>query len=794
MSFLVRKKIYKSGKLWLVGAGTFLFFSSCSYMNQQTVNADVVTPSELSTVGVDNGSSSFASSAASVATGDFSQADSSNSSNSSSCASMTSQSDDQNSLSSITTSSVAASSASASSEGSMSSNSSSTSSASSTAPNSSQFIDISDQPQFKIGDHVEIKSTAISETNGYDLVPHRGWVGTVTRVMRKTYSRSNWEYQVFFQDGLHNTHIAEQDLQLSSLALVQATVNGSEYIVPLQTQYSGDQNDEQLQLAFVYASNHAGTNIQLPSGNFNVGAAGPKNLNSTAGNIIISSNTSISGNNTNLVVNGQMIWVGLATGTRAIDGVSNFTMSNVNIQAHDLIKGDFFIIMTDHGNNWNVNHNSFTMVETKGEHIFDLGGLQNSKFSNNKFIGYAPDLVRQTSIGESNAHDYYAESIQLDAAYNNGGWDAGYMSKVDPNQKAHNVISQQSSNIVISDNQFLPYKNASGKLIAYSSGVGQHSTHVGNITIKDNVFDTPLVDWVQTVWPGQHLAPIHFWAGYGSLNVSNNVIVGVFPVPKVTSQLVNNQRVISGSVLTSVVSGENGQRINPKLKVKIIIGQNSQMVIPEINDKFTFTVPSSWDLQATTATLSVISTSVDPISSSDLWESYLENVGIPKPVPAKFSVGTVVQISSNASRETNGYNLSPHRKWIGTVVAVTAKSYSNSQWEYKILYSNGQDNVYVSEQDLNSFQPATITSTNIINRSAKIYDSARNDWVLNAGPAFTSATTLGPNAWGRNYNGHSVTVLKEAVTLRAGQTYKYVQVKDLTANKTYWIDERAIRS
>ncbi|MDN6900408.1 glucosaminidase domain-containing protein, partial [Oenococcus sicerae] len=58
--------------------------------------------------------------------------------------------------------------------------------------------------------------------------------------------------------------------------------------------------------------------------------------------------------------------------------------------------------------------------------------------------------------------------------------------------------------------------------------------------------------------------------------------------------------------------------------------------------------------------------------------------------------------------------------------------------------------------------------------------------------AFTSATTLGPNAWGRNYNGHSVTVLKEAVTLRAGQTYKYVQVKDLTANKTYWIDERAV--
>ncbi|QAS70610.1 1,4-beta-N-acetylmuramidase [Oenococcus sicerae] len=98
---------------------------------------------------------------------------------------------------------------------------------------------------------------------------------------------------------------------------------------------------------------------------------------------------------------------------------------------------------------------------------------------------------------------------------------------------------------------------------------------------------------------------------------------------------------------------------------------------------------------------------------------------------------------------------------------------------------------YLAQAQTTSF-PATITSTNIINRSAKIYDSARNDWVLNAGPAFTSATTLGPNAWGRNYNGHSVTVLKEAVTLRAGQTYKYVQVKDLTANKTYWIDERAV--
>ncbi|SYW13936.1 GW dipeptide domain-containing protein [Oenococcus oeni] len=88
---------------------------------------------------------------------------------------------------------------------------------------------------------------------------------------------------------------------------------------------------------------------------------------------------------------------------------------------------------------------------------------------------------------------------------------------------------------------------------------------------------------------------------------------------------------------------------------------------------------------------------------------------------------------------------------------------------------------------------ATVTDNQNTNYQARIYDANRNDWVLTNGPALTSWDTLSENDLGKNYEGHQVTVIKQAVTLRGnGNTYTYVEVNDSTANRTYWIDKRAI--
>ncbi|MGL2219039.1 GH25 family lysozyme [Oenococcus oeni] len=71
------------------------------------------------------------------------------------------------------------------------------------------------------------------------------------------------------------------------------------------------------------------------------------------------------------------------------------------------------------------------------------------------------------------------------------------------------------------------------------------------------------------------------------------------------------------------------------------------------------------------------------------------------PVPL-FVVGAQVQIRPQATKERNGYNLIPRRYKVGKVASVTkyASKYSNSWYEYKVIYTDGKENDHVLEQDL----------------------------------------------------------------------------------------------
>lgn len=281
------------------------------------------------------------------------------------------------------------------------------------------------------------------------------------------------------------------------------------------------QNNAILQQALDTAKTKKQARLTFPSGVFTIGSQTPDK-----DYIVLTSNVELRGQETTLVVDGSARWFGLPTGTQAQDGLSNFIMQGLTIQAKDLQKGNQFIIMANHGQNWQILDNHFIMVQQLSSHIFDLGGIQQATFSRNIFQGYAPELTDVTELGSYTLHNLISEAIQLDASSNNGQWDGGLIKAIDPNYQAFNPTSIMSDKITITDNHFIPYWSEDGQIVAYGASVGQHSSGVGQVTISNNVFQgtlskrfrgkiDPSNDWL--------LEPIHLQSSAPN-DISNNWI------------------------------------------------------------------------------------------------------------------------------------------------------------------------------------------------------------------------------------------------------------------------------
>lgn len=357
--------------------------------------------------------------------------------------------------------------------------------------------------KFSVDKTIQIKPHATTDVDGYDLTVYQGQAAKVTNITPNYTKGGGYKYDLLMDDGTDYTNVAETSLK-------------ELYAVALKADNTASQNNQVLKDAMVYAKNNPGTVLGLPSGSFTIGTQGDPAKDYLA----LASDTQIRGDNTTLLVDGAQYWLGLATGSGAYDGVQNFSMKNLTIQAKDPTKGAQFMVMTNHGANWTISNNRFVMVHKKGSHVFDLGGLQDSGFYNNTFEGYAPDLTskaKREDVGDD--HDIYAEAIQFDSSDDTGVWDGNIIKSADPDYASHNSSKIATNGIMVSGNQFLPYKDASGKLIAYSSSIGQHSSDVTNITVTNNTFTSTLSsrfadgNWV--------FDPIHFTPNSGISEYSN---------------------------------------------------------------------------------------------------------------------------------------------------------------------------------------------------------------------------------------------------------------------------------
>lgn len=287
----------------------------------------------------------------------------------------------------------------------------------------------------------------------------------------------------------------------------------------LKEENSPEDNDHLIRQALEQARNNPATRIDFPTGRFAIGSQTPEKDYQ-----ILASNLDLRGQDTTLVVHGSARWFGLATGPEAVDGLSNFAMSGLTIEAKDLVKGNQFIIMANHGHNWQITNNRFVLVHQLSSHIFDLGGVQEAVFTGNVFEGYAPELTPVTELGQYRTHNMIAEAIQFDAASSNGEWDGGMLLAIDPNYLTNNPHQQISHHITVTDNYFLPYRDQAGNLVAYGASIGQHSSDVGYVTIVNNVFSETLSSrFIDQVAPSDQwlFDPIHVSSEYSNAIYGN---------------------------------------------------------------------------------------------------------------------------------------------------------------------------------------------------------------------------------------------------------------------------------
>lgn len=260
------------------------------------------------------------------------------------------------------------------------------------------------------------------------------------------------------------------------------------FSIPLREDNTGIENHAIIQQAIERSKAFSAAVIDFPEGAFYIGSH-----QRDKDYLLLSSHIWFRGNQTTLKVSGAARWFGLATGAMASDGVSDFKMTGFDIRAENLETGSQFLVMANHGQGWHIEGNRFTMVHSLGSHVFDLGGLQDSQFLSNQFIGYAPELTGVETISGRQPHDFYAEAIQLDVSDASVPWDGGMMAEIDPNYAANSQERLMSQNIVIAYNQFLPYKDDHDNIKAYSASVGQHSSEVGYVAIYQNLFQDSLV-------------------------------------------------------------------------------------------------------------------------------------------------------------------------------------------------------------------------------------------------------------------------------------------------------------
>lgn len=144
---------------------------------------------------------------------------------------------------------------------------------------------------------------------------------------------------------------------------------------------------------------------------------------------------------------------------------------------------------------------------------------------------------------------------------------------------------------------------------------------------------------------------------------------------------------------------------------------------------------------------------------------------------ARYAVGSVTRITTNAWSETNGYTLRNRHNWVGTIVSATPKAYSTSAWEYDIKYTNGVHSVHVADQDLTNIPASRYNVGQTVKVNSNAWSETNGYSLLNHRNWVGTVVSATPKA-------HSNSAWQYYVRYSNGQHNDYVSEQDLSANSS----------
>lgn len=144
---------------------------------------------------------------------------------------------------------------------------------------------------------------------------------------------------------------------------------------------------------------------------------------------------------------------------------------------------------------------------------------------------------------------------------------------------------------------------------------------------------------------------------------------------------------------------------------------------------------------------------------------------------AKYAVGSVARITTNAWSETNGYTLTNRHNWVGTIVSAKPKAYSTSAWEYDIKYPNGVHSVHVADQDLTNIPASRFTVGQTVKINSNAWSETNGYSLVNHRNWVGTVVYATPKA-------HSNSAWQYYIRYSNGQHNDYVAEQDLSASSS----------
>ncbi|URZ87631.1 CHAP domain-containing protein [Floricoccus penangensis] len=515
---------------------------------------------------------------------------------------------------------------------------------------------------YKVGQEVQIKNSAVAESNGYDLKPRRNWIGKVTTVRVDNKFSSKYSYRVEYKTGdgtVSNVYVLEQDLQKPLPSKYKA---GQE--VQIRNSAVAESNGYDLKprrnwigkITTVRADNKFSSNysyrVEYKSGDGTVSNVyvleqdlqNPLPSKYKVGQEVQIKNSAVAESN-GYDLKPRRNWIGKVTTVRADNKFSSNYSYRVEYKTGDGTVSNVYVLEQDLQNPLPSKYKVGQEVQIKNSAVAESNGYDLKPRRN--WIG------KVTTVRADNK---FSSNYSYRVEYKTGD---GTVSNV-------YVLEQDLQNPLPSKYKVGQEVQIKTSAVAESNGYDLKPRHnwIGKITTVrvDNKFSS------------NYSYRVEYKTGDGT--VSNVYVLEQDLQNPLPSKYKVGQEV---QIKSTAGTETNGTGLTNR---RNWIGKITKV---QVDNKWSSHYSYRVEYKSGNQTISN-------------W--YVSEQDIVSVNASKYKVGQTIQIKNSAVAESNGTNIVAHRGWVGKILEVHIDNKYSSHYSYKVEYLNKTSNWYVLEQDL----------------------------------------------------------------------------------------------